>query len=106
MMVNSGFNFIKIPRLMLSSATTLEMIVGISYVYWIIPQAHRIYQCSTSPGSIPRYLYLFLSQGKAVTRNDNKREILIYHNLVSTSIWGKQNMVGRDDDETSQDKDK
>ena len=91
---------------MLSSATALEMLVGISYVYWIIPQAHRIYRCSTSPESILRYHYLFLSQGKAVTRNDNKREILIYHNLVSTSIWGKQNMVGRDDDETSQDKDK
>jgi len=47
-----------------------------------------------------------LSQGKAVARNDNKREILRYHNLVSTSIGGKRNMVGRDDDETSQDKDK
>jgi len=90
---------------MLSPATTPEMLVGISYVYWIIPQAHRIYRCSTSPGSIPRYCYLFLFQGKVVARNDNKREILIYHNLVSTSIGGKRNMVGRVDDETSQDKD-
>ena len=87
-MVNSIFNFIKIPRLMLSSATALEMLVGISYVYWIIPQVHRIYRCSTSPGGISRYCYLFLSQGKTVTRNANKREILIYHNLVSTSIGG------------------
>ena len=81
-------------------------LVGISYVYWIIPQVHRLYRCSTSPRSILRYRYLFLSQGKEVARNDNKREILMYHNLVSTSIGGKWNMVGRDDDETSQDKDK
>jgi hypothetical protein len=51
-------------------------------VYWIIPQAHRIYCYSTSPKSILRYRYLFLSEGKVVARNDNKREILIYHNLV------------------------
>ena len=73
---------------MLSPATALEMLIGISYVYWIILQAHITYRCSTSPGSIPRYRYLFLSQGKAVARNDNKREILIYHSLVSTSIEG------------------
>ena len=91
---------------MFSLATALEMLVGISYVYWIILQAHRIYRCSTSPGSIPWYRYLFLSQGKVVARNDNKREILMYHNLVSTSIGGKRNMVGRDDDQTGQDKDK
>jgi hypothetical protein len=63
-MVNSGFKFIKIPRLMLSSATVPEMLVGISYVYWIIPQAHRIYCCSTAPGSVPRYYYLFYPKGK------------------------------------------
>jgi hypothetical protein len=72
-MVNSGFNFIKIPRFILSPATVPEMLVDIFYVYWIIPQAHRIYRRSTSPRSIPRYHYLFLSQGKAVARNDNKR---------------------------------
>jgi hypothetical protein len=54
------------------------MAIGISYVYWIIPQAHKIYRYSTSPGSIPRYRYLFLSQGKAVAKNDNKTEIFIY----------------------------
>jgi hypothetical protein len=70
-MVNSGFKFIKIPRLMLSPATVPEMLVGISYVYWIIPQAHIIYRCSTSARSIPRYHYF--SKGKAVARNDNKR---------------------------------
>jgi len=50
-------------------------IVGISYVFWIILQAHRIYRCSISPGSISRYRYLFYP--KVVARNDNKREILL-----------------------------
>jgi hypothetical protein len=33
--------------------------IGISCVYWIIPQAHRIYRYSTSPGGIPRYHIYF-----------------------------------------------
>jgi hypothetical protein len=70
-MANSRFKFIKIPRVMLSMVTTLEMLVGISYVYWRILQTHKIYHCSTSPGNIPRHHYLFI-QGKAVARNDNK----------------------------------
>ena len=47
-----------------TSATHNVIDVGISYVYWITPQAHRIYCCSTSPRSIPRYRYLFYSKGK------------------------------------------
>ena len=38
--------------------------VSISYVYWIVPQAHRIYHCSISLGSIARYRYLFYPKGK------------------------------------------
>jgi hypothetical protein len=34
------------------------------YVYWIIPQAQRIYRYSTSPESIPWYHYLFYPKGK------------------------------------------
>jgi len=37
---------------------------GNSINYWIIPQAHRRYRCSTSPGSIPRYRNLYFPKGK------------------------------------------
>ena len=70
-------------------------IVGISYVFWIILQAHIIYRCSISLGSIPRYRYLFYP--KAVARNDNKREILVITTTqYELMIGGNRNMVGRD----------
>jgi hypothetical protein len=49
---------------MLSFHTLNDPTIGISYVYWIIPQAYRIYRCSTLPDSIPRYRYLFYPKGK------------------------------------------
>ena len=62
---------------MLSPVTVPEMLVGISYDYWIIPQAHRIYRYSTSPREYSKVSLFILSQGKAIARNDNKGEILI-----------------------------
>jgi hypothetical protein len=37
--------------------------VGISYIHWRIPQAHRIYCCITLSRSMSRYRYLFFPKG-------------------------------------------
>jgi hypothetical protein len=77
-MINLGFKFIKIPWLLFSPTMALEMLIGISYAQ---------VEYSASAQNIPlqhftreyfRVSLFILSQGKAVARNDNKQEILMF----------------------------